>query len=737
MDTKFDFLRHEETLSRFWEEKAFFEKLDTSSHREPFTIILPPPNANADLHLGHAMYVYEDVMIRYHALQGKNIFWLAGADHAGIETQFVYEKHLKKTGKSRFDFDRKTLFDDIWNFVMKNRQGMENQLRRLGFALNWSHKKFTMDADIVKIVYGTFKRLFDQGLAYRTNRLVNYCTQCGTSFSDLEVADKEIEGALFYIQYRFVEEDGGIVVATTRPETLFGDIAVMVNPKDKRYKSFIGKKVRLPLTNREIPIIADEYVDEKFGTGAVKVTPYHDVNDFEVAKRHHLAGQQVIGFDGKMYGTGMVDGKRVKAAREEVVTKLKEEGLLVDLKSHAMIVKTCYRCGTTLEPLPKEQWFIKIKPLAEQAVKLVENDEIKIHPSKFKKQLIGIFENFIDWNISRQIVWGIRIPAYRCAKASSSSSSDLSSYKGKTAMNDSPLSERSTSPQVRGGISGWFVSVEKPEKCALCGSCEFVQDEDTFDTWFSSAQWPFATLQSISDEAYRTYYPTSVMETGYDILRAWVARMIMIGYFSTGQVPFQHVFLHGMVRDRLGQKMSKSKGNVINPLDMIAKYGADSLRASLIFGTQEGGDVVLSEEKIRSMRNFGNKIWNIGRFILVNRKPQSKNTDQLSDEAKKLLGSLKNEYAELEKQYHMYFKEFLFAKAFDMTYEFIWHRFADFYIEQLKASMQNGNIEVQKTLEHVYRLLLKLLHPYMPFVTEAVWQAYDGEDESILDSVKS
>jgi valyl-tRNA synthetase len=582
---------------------------------------------------------------------------------------------------------------------MQNKGTIKDQMRQLGFALDWSKEKFTMDEDIVQTVYTTFEHLFHEGLVYRDFKLVNYCTSCGTSFSDLEVNDKETEGLLYHIKFP-IKGGGEVVIATTRPETFVGDVAVMVHPKDKRYKDVIGKTVLLPLTNREIPIIADEYVDMKFGTGAVKVTPYHDFNDFEIAKKHKLEYPPVIGFDGKMQNTGLsdLDGLYVTKARKYLVEKLTEEGYLVKTEPHKMVLKVCYRCGTTLQPLPKEQWFINVKPLSKKAVELVEKDKIKVFPKRFKKQLESILENFIDWNISRQIVWGIRIPAYQCTKN-----------------------------------GDWFVSKSKPTDCHICHSCKFVQDEDTFDTWFSSAQWPFATLQSVGKEYFDYFYPTSVMETGYDILRAWVARMIMIGYFETKKVPFENVFLHGMVRDKHGMKMSKSKGNVIDPLLMVDKYGADALRAALVFGTKEGGDVVLSEDKIIGMRNFGNKIWNIGRFIEMNLK-ESESKQKLSSQATKELKELEKEFAILSKNYHKHFEKHEFAKAFDETYEFIWHRFADYYIEQLKEEMKNGSMELSDKLKEVYLGSLRMLHPYMPFVTEAVWQSFFGEKESIMDS---
>jgi valyl-tRNA synthetase len=710
MESKYNFSKLEKELSDFWVKKEIFKaKIDTD--KEPFCIVFPPPNANASLHLGHAMYVFEDVMIRYHKISGKDVFWVAGADHAGIETQFVYEKFLKKQGKSRFDFDRETLYADIWKFVDENRGVMEQQLKRLGFGLDWSRQKFTLDKDVVGIVYDTFCKLFEKNLVYRANRLVQYCTSCGTSFSDLEVVDKEIDGNLYFIDYPFELGEGSISVATTRPETLFGDTAVMVNPGDKRYQKFIGKNVRVPLSDRLVPIIADSYVDKKFGTGAVKVTPAHDLNDNAVAKRHNLQEISVIDFSGKMINTGVVDLQYWSKAREMVISLLTEKGSLKKISPHKMTVGTCYRCGTILQPLPKEQWFISVAPLKKEAIKLIQEDKIQVHPKRFKKQMIQVLDNFIDWNISRQIVWGMRIPAYKCLKTDK-----------------------------------WFVVKNRPEQCEVCGECQFTQDEDTFDTWFSSGQWPFATLQSLSNEKnnlFNHYYPTTVMETGYDIMRAWVSRMIMLGYFATGEVPFKHVFYHGMVRDKFGQKMSKSKGNVINPNDMIAIYGADALRASLIFGTKEGGDLVLSEEKIRAMRNFGNKIWNIGRFIHINKNKDDmvniendlKRSNEDPSETKKEVNKMLKDFELFEKQYQKHFSKFEFARAFDLSYEFMWHKFADIYIEKFKDRLQSQNNSfVLENLENIYFELLKCIHPFMPFVTEAVWQSFKGGDSSILIS---
>lgn len=683
-----------------WEKAGLFSP-DLSSSKESFTIILPPPNANADLHVGHAMYVYEDIMIRHARLSGKNPLWLPGADHAGFETQFVYEKHLKKLNKSRFDFSREQLYRDIWDFVKKNQGNMESQLKSLGFALDWKKTCFTLDEDIVKIVAETFEKMFTEGLIYRANRLANYCTKDGTAFSDLEIVPFETEGELYFISYPFADKSGKLTVATTRPETLFGDSAVMVHPDDKRYQKYIGQKVCLPISNKEIPIIADSAVDPKFGTGVVKVTPAHDHTDFEVGSRHQLQYNQVIDFSGKMINTGFCDGLKVAMAREQVLTELARLGYLVKTKKHALVKKSCYKCGTTLEPLPLPQWYVKIRPLAEKAISAISTGEVKIFPKRYTKLAIRWLENAIDWNISRQIVWGIRIPAYRCT----------------SKINDKAEGER------------WFVSTQKSPICKICGKCNPLQDSDTFDTWFSSGQWPFATLLSLEKNFQgisKKFYPTSTMETASDILYFWVCRMIMLGIYKTGSVPFKQVFLHGLVRDGKGQKMSKSKGNVVNPMEYVSRYGADALRASLIFGTSEGNDLSLGEEKVKAMRNFTNKIWNIGRFIWIYENPAvdtqspKKSDDQASEDPNAILAKLKLELATLTKHYESLFSRNLYAKAFDELYEFTWHRLADHYIEILKSSIMSSDKIVLEELKCQYLLLLRLLHPYMPFVTEAV-----------------
>jgi valyl-tRNA synthetase len=725
MESKYTHALFEQKLSEFWESKGYFKGV-VQKDKKPFCIILPPPNANADLHLGHAMMVYEDIMIRYRKMQGDNTLWLYGTDHAGIETQFVFEKHLQKEGKSRFDYERPVLFQMIFDFVAKNKNIMQEQLKKLGFGLDYGSPKFPMDENIVKIVYSTFKKLFDDGLTYRAKKLVNYCISCGTSFSDLEVDYVEREAMLWSIRYPLIEGNGSITVATTRPETLLGDSAIAVNPKDKRYKKLIGAYAFVPLIGRQIPIIGDEEVDMKFGTGAVKVTPAHDHTDWEMGQKHSLLHIQVIGTDGKMTKeAGEYAGLTISKAREAVLLSLKEKGLLIEEKKHIHRVGRCYRCKRIIEPLPKEQWFISIKPLAKRAIEAVKKGEVEIYPKRFKKELIRILDNFIDWNISRQIVWGIRIPAYKCDKISN---------------------------EVCKNKSGWFVSLEKPEKCPYCQSEVFHQDEDTFDTWFSSGQWPFATLMTSGDEMYKHFYPTAVMETGHDILRAWVARMLMLGIHITGKVPFKTVFLHGLVRDKKGQKMSKSKGNVVNPLEVIKTFGADVLRASLVFETKEGSDVVLTDEKMIGMRNFGNKIWNIGRFIFMNRvsaviaTPSGVERETITskeiatssvtprNDIIKTLAKLEKEFEGIKKKYHSNMDTYKFGQVLGDLHAFIWHRFADVYIEELKNELKNGNADVNMQLEKVFLESIAMLHPFIPFETEAIWQVFKGEGKSILEN---
>jgi len=658
----------ENKIYKNWEEKGFF-KPAVNPRGKPFSIILPPPNANAPLHFGHAMYTVEDILIRFHRMMGDKTLWLPGADHAGFETQFVFEKKLEKEGKSRFDFDQEILYKMIWDFVSENRPVMEGQLRRLGYSLDWSRGKFTLDPEIIKIVYKTFKKLYDDGLVYRAERLVNYCTYDGTSFSDLEVIYEERRDPLYYVKY------GPLVLATTRPETKFGDTAVAVHPQDNRYKQYIDKEIDIEtvLGKAKIKVIADKFVDPEFGTGVVKITPAHDFDDNEVASRHNLPLKQVIGFDGKLNDkAGKFEGMYVKQARKAVVEEMQKKGLIEKIdENYTHRIALCYKCKNPIEPLPLEQWFLKTKPLAKPAIEAIRKGKIKFYPKRHDKTILNFLENIKDWNISRQIVWGIRIPAWKDKKS------------GK-----------------------WVVTEgEVPEG-------NFKQETDTFDTWFSSGQWPFATLQTTKERDFETFYPTSVMETMYDILLFWVARMIMLGIYITGEIPFRDVVLHGAVKDPFGKKMSKSKGNVVDPLEIVEEYGADSVRFALIYGTAFGNDQALSYPKLINSRNFANKLWNIARLI-IDYKPE-KYDKEFSGKDREILG--KSE--ELIKKVTKSIENYRFHEASEAIYEFTWHEFADKYIEEAKGRRE----ESQLALETVLGTILKLLHPFMPFITEEIYQ---------------
>lgn len=728
MDKIYQHKSVEERWYKLWEENGYFKPSPDSS-QQPFTIILPPPNANADLHVGHAMYTVEDIMIRYHRMKGDNTLWLAGADHAGFETQFVFEKHLSKEGKSRFDYTREELYRMIWDFVHKNRGNMENQLKRLGFSLDWSRNVFTLDPNIVHIVYGTFKKLYDDGLVYRSKRLVNYCTKCGTGFSDLEVKYVERPDPLYYLKY------GPFTLATVRPETKFGDTAVAVHPKDKRYNKWIGKEIEVEglLGNFKIKVIGDQMVDPEFGTGVVKVTPAHDFNDFEMGKKHNLPIMQVIGYDGRLNDkTGPYKGMKVKAAREKIVEDLRNRGLIEKIDtSYIHNVATCYKCGSVLEPLPLPQWYIRIEPLKKKALESVKKNKITFVPRRFKKTAIQWLTNFHDWNISRQIVWGIRIPAWKCKDCDSNKQLDNET------------------------MEQWIVTDgEKPERCPGCHGTNLEQDTDTFDTWFSSGQWPFATLLTAGDSQieekegvitdpnpssdYNRFYPTSVMETGYDILPWWVCRMIMLGLYRTGKTPFTTVYLHGLVKDAKGQKMSKSRGNVINPLAMIDTYGSDSLRMALIYAAAGGADIALSEDKIRGMRNFSNKLWNIGRFLMINQEfirkssphiPSFSSIKQNATEKKMI-----REVNKIHRQATRFIDNYQFGQAAEIIYEFTWHTFADKYIEESKEELKNNNSNRLVILFEVYKRCLTLLHPFMPFITEEIHSHLFPNTEFLITS---
>jgi valyl-tRNA synthetase len=717
--------QHQETegkWSSFWEKQGYFTP-EINPKKKPFTIIMPPPNANGELHVGHALFVtLQDILTRYHRMKGNSALWLPGADHAGIQTQVVYERILEKQGKTRYDLGRNEFYAQVYDFTLKNKEVMEDQLRRLGASCDWSREKFTLDPAISKAVYLTFKKLYDDGLAYRGERMINWCPRCTTALSDAEIVHQEKEATLWFIRYPLIQEtekagqcvplkEKFIVVATTRPETMLGDTAVAVNPDDKRYKNLIGCKAYVPLISREIPIIADNSVDKKFGTGAVKVTPAHDPTDFEISERHNLPKIQIIGFDSKVTAEGKrYAGLKFNEARRQILEDLKKEGFLEKEKPYLHSVGRCERCNDVVEPLISLQWFIKMKPLATLAIRAVKEGKIKLLPRRFEKVYYQWMENLRDWCVSRQIWWGHQLPVWYC---------------GTKGLSD--LQRRLNDIAETPGCGEVIVAAEKPSECPKCQNAKLIQDPDTFDTWFSSGQWPFTTLgwpKQTSDFQY--FYPTSVMETGYDIFFLWVTRMIVLGLYCTGQVPFQTVYLHGIVRDAKGQKMSKSKGNVINPLTVADQYGADAVRMALVFNTTPGNDQNLGEDKIRGMRNFTNKIWNIARFV-IDFKPDSYETGitkTLQAEDKVILEELKKTQEKVTKS----LENFRFSEAAQTLYQFIWHQFADIYIEKAKSR----RAETQAILEHVLKVSMELLHPFMPYVTEEIWQKLPHQGKSIM-----
>lgn len=665
MEKNYDHTLYEDKLYKAWEESGAFtppsgEELKKSG-KKPFTIIMPPPNASDPMHIGNAMgVIVEDMFIRYHRMKGEAALWVPGTDHAGIETQFVFEKRLSKEGKSRFEFDRETLYKMIWDYVQENINVVLSQMKKIGASADWSRVKFTLDKEIVRDVIDTFKKLHEDGLIYRAEKLVNYCTRCGTTYSELEVEHEEREDKLYTIDY------GLLKVATTRPETMLGDTAVAVNPKDKRYIDLIGKTVTIPLINREIPIVGDEMVDMEFGTGAVKITPAHDTNDWEVGVNHKLEVITVIGTNGKMTeATGAYAGLSVAMCREKVIEDLGEK--LVETKPYSHSVGTCYRCHRAIEPLPIKQFFIKVKPLADKAIEALDNKETKILGAGREKILRHWLENLRDWNISRQIVWGIRIPVW---------------YTDEKKLD-------------------YVVSETSPGE-------GYVQETDTFDTWFSSGQWPVVTLKNSKPGDFEAYYPTELMETGYDILPFWVMRMMLLSIYLTGKSPFKNVYLHGLVRDEKGKKMSKSAGNAIDPLILCAKYGADSLRMALVMSTTAGQDSNTGENKVRGMRNFGNKIWNAGRYVAE--KEEVVTTGEKDGEFNEKLSAVTKEVTKLLDQMKV-------GLASETIYNEFWHWFCDVSIEQNKQKFISDEV-----LKNGYKTMLALLHPFVPFVTEAVWQ---------------
>ena len=702
MDKNYDQTKESE-IYKIWENSGAFSP--TTHNSPPFTIIMPPPNANGELHLGHCTFVaVSDILIRFKRMMGFPTLWLPGIDHAGIQTQVTFEKKLKKEqDKSRHDLGRAEFYRQCYEFCMACKKSMEDQFRSLGTSCDWSREKFTLDPNISKLVYETFIKLNNDGLVYRGYRIVNWCPRCRSTLADVELEHREQVDPLYYIKY------GPFVLATVRPETKFGDTAVAVNPKDKRYTKYIGQEIEVDglLGKFKLKVIADNNVDMKFGTGAIKVTPGHDPIDWEIGQKHKLEVKSVIDFDGKLTSiAGPYAGMKVAEARIKVVEDLKAKDLIekIDEKySHSVTV--CERCNSIIEPLVSRQWFIKIKSLADPAIDAVKKDLVKITPKKYESMYFNWMNNIRDWPISRQIWWGHQLPVW---------------YGRKAQVTGDQVTEweklKSGDTRARTDIlENPVISIDKPD------GDEYIQDPDTFDTWFSSGQWPVNTL---FDD--KNFYPTSVMNTAYEILLLWVARMIMFGIYLTGKVPFETALINGVLRDETGAKMSKSKGNGVNPNEAVSKYGADAVRMALVAGRDNGNDLLISklqmEQRIKGYRNFSNKLWNIARFVSIQNSEKSaqNNTDD-NEILKKLDLVIKRVTESLNKM--------RLGEAAEELYQFVWHEVADIYLEKVKVQKANG-----KTLELVLDTCLRLLHPFMPFVTESIWQELGHKDLLITAS---
>lgn len=681
---------YEPVTYAMWEQSDAFSP---TGKGEPYSIVMPPPNANGNLHIGHALaFGIEDVLVRYHRMQGKDAILLPGADHAGFETWVVYEKELNKQGKSRFDYSRDALYQQVWEYVSARRGDVELQLRALGIGASWKDLVFTLDKKVITNVYATFKKMWDEGLVYRGERIVNFCTYHQTSFADIEVVYKEEPGKLYHIGYPMLDRVGEIVVATTRPETMLGDTAIAVNPNDDRYKDLVGTTVQVPIVHREIPIIADEGVDMAFGTGAVKVTPAHDPLDFEIGQRHDLPVISVIDVDGKITSEASPQfaGQTVLDARQSIVNMLQVEERFKKVEEHPHQVGHCYKCGTIIEPLIKDQWFVRMKQLAAPAIEALEQGEIRVTPKSKGKLIAQYLKNLKDWNISRQIAWGIPIPAFR---------------------NEADHTD-------------WIFDDRVDQETIEVDGKTYHREEDTFDTWFSSGQWPYIVTDYLEKGDLQRFYPNSVMETGFDIYH-WVARMIMFGLYRTNDVPFREVYFNGLVLDEHGQKMSKSKGNVINPMESVAEYGSDALRLGLVMNRTAGQNQAFSTATVVAGRNFCNKLWNIARFIeshvehLGNAKPTPVSLADhwilwRLDEARKDIERLMEHYR--------------FAEAAEVVYHTVWNDVADWYLEASKGDPNKA------VLEWVLETVLKITHPFAPFVTETIWTTIEGERPLLMKS---
>ncbi len=690
----------EDKIYRFWSDNHYFTP-KINPKKDPYTIVIPPPNITGQLHMGHAVdETLQDILIRWKRMQGYCTLWLPGTDHASIATEAKIVEAMKKEGLTKEDLGREGFLKRAWAWKEQYGGRIVEQLKKLGSSCDWSRERFTLDEGCSEAVLEVFVSLYNEGLIYRGERIINWCPHCKTSISDAEVEYEDQDGFFWHLRYPFTDGSGYLELATTRPETLLGDTAVAVNPKDERYAAFVGKTLTLPLVGREIPVVADEYVDMEFGTGVVKITPAHDPNDFEVGLRHNLPVVNVLTDDAKIVEDyPKYAGMDRYDARKAIVKDLEEGGFLVKVEPHSHNVGTCYRCGTTVEPRVSKQWFVAMKELAKPAIEAVRNKEIRFVPERFDKMYFNWMENIRDWCISRQLWWGHRIPAYHCEEC--------------------------------GEIT---VAKQAPESCPKCGG-KVHQDPDTLDTWFSSALWPFSTLGWPHDtEDLRYFYPTSTLVTGYDIITFWVSRMIFSGLKWMGEKPFSDVFIHGLVRDSQGRKMSKSLGNGIDPLEVIDEYGADALRFMLANGTSPGNDMRYLPEKVVAARNFCNKLWNAARFILMNLSDEIQAPclpDTLLIEDRWVL----SQYNRLVKEVNANLDKFELGVAAQKVYDFVWDVFCDWYIEITKSRLNEGgeaSLNAQKVLVYVMANILKLLHPFMPFITEEIWQSIPNEGETIM-----
>ena len=737
MDKKYDHKTQEPEIEKKWEDSGVFVgKIDPD--KKPFTIVLPPPNANGKLHTGHVlMLAVEDILIRWKKMQGYSTLWLPGTDHAGFETQVVFERFLKDQGKSRFDYDRDSLYKEIWDFVEANKGVIENQMKRMGPGLDWTRYTYTLDESVVKIVYSTFRKMLSEGLIYRDDYIVNFCPKCGTTFADLEIRHKDKISSLYYIKY------GPLTVATTRPETKFGDVALAVNPNDERYKKYVGKEIEYfdPLGKFSIPVIADSYVDMSFGTGVLKITPAHDKNDYEIGIKHKLPVISVIGIDGKMNEkAGKYCGMDVSEARKAVVKDLEEMGMIEKIdENYNNSVAVCYKGGHEIEPTVFPNWFVKVDSLKKPALDAVLNGDVRIFPKWRQITYTKWMEEMRDWPISRQIVWGIRIPVwYDVDENPGIQVTFLDADGNRIAGKIGDLLRDYSFEEIKKGLQSLIAPKDARFHVQPDGE-RLLQETDTFDTWFSSGHWPLATLRYPDSEDFKYFYPTSVMETGWEIIRFWVSRMMMFGIYLTGQPPFKDVYLHGLVRALDGKKMSKSLGNVIDPLDYIDEYGADALRMGLISGTANGRDFAFPKDKVIAYRNFANKLWNMARFMIMMMENNNERdfyfnealNISLSDFDRDMLEKMKKLISSVTASLERY----RFADAAEMVYQFMWHEIADKYIEYVKDLEGDQKTVSLSVLRYIFVKGLILLHPLMPFVTEAIWEnipKFDGEPDLLI-----